>query len=67
MRYFTYKSIINTNITISEEEIHRDYWAKWYDKMCRTYGQDYVDRYCSFDDCIEEWMERHDAKEVKYP
>lgn len=65
MRYFCYTEPlsdidnpldIHTVITCSEEDIRRVYYPKWYKQMCDTYGQDIVDRYYSFEECLQDWI-----------
>lgn len=43
-------------VTVSEEDIKRDYWPYWYDKMCRKFGKEVVDRQYTFEDCLDDWI-----------
>lgn len=71
MRYFSYNtyktdpSIDPYVETVSEEDIRRDYYPYWYDKMCKKFGKDHVDSTYSFEDCLDGWMVVHWAWEVK--
>jgi hypothetical protein len=71
MRYYSYNEYsenpnANPLVTVSEEDIRRDYWPFWYYKMCKKYGQEIVDRDYSFENCLSDWMVIHWAWEVKY-
>ena len=61
MRYFCYNEYVedpNTNsvVTVSEEDVRRDYYPYWYDKMCKKFGKEVVDRDYSFKDCLDDWI-----------
>lgn len=65
MRYFSYDEPILDNegnlfsnhvVTLSEVDIRRDYYPWWYDKMCKKYGKDVVDRDYCFEDCLDDWI-----------
>ena len=61
MRYFCYNEYVedpNTNsvITVSEEDVRRDYYPYWYDKMCKKFGKEVVDRDYCFEDCLDDWI-----------
>jgi len=43
-------------ITLSEEEILKEYWDYWYERMCYKFGKDIVDSKYSTTDCIEDWI-----------
>jgi len=73
MRYYSYNEpemdtsgnvIENKVITVSEEEIRKDYYSYWYDRMCQKFGKDIVDKNYSFEDCLEDWVVVHWAWEV---
>ena len=69
MRYFSYNEYVddpNTNsvVTVSEEDVRRDYYPYWYDKMCKKYGKEHVDEIYSLEECIEDWMIIHFAEEI---
>ena len=42
-------------VTLSEEEILKNYWPWWYGKMCEKFGEEYVNKNYSVQDCIEDW------------
>lgn len=70
MRYFTFVQPINDTgdseyVTMSEQEIWKEYYPDWYEQMCDKYEQAYVDENYSFEDCIEDWMIIHQAWESK--
>lgn len=43
-------------VKVSEEDIKRDYWPNWYDRMCKKFGQEVVDRQYTFEDCLDDWI-----------
>jgi len=66
MRYFTFVQPKNLAgdaeyITMSEDEIRKEYWPYWYKKMCDKYEQAYVDEHYSFEDCLDDWKIVHGA------
>ena len=61
VRYFCYNEYVedhNTNsvVTVSEEDVRRDYYPYWYDKMCKKFSKEVVDRDYSFEDCLDDWI-----------
>jgi hypothetical protein len=61
MRYFCYNEYTedpnaNSVVTVSEEDVRRDYYPFWYDKMCKKYGKEHVDKTYSFEDCLDDWI-----------
>ena len=61
MRYFSYNEYVedpstNSVVTVSEEDVRRDYYPYWYDKMCQKFGKEVVDRDYSFEDCLDDWI-----------
>jgi hypothetical protein len=68
MRYYSYDEYVengDTTITVSEDEIRKEFFPYWYKKMCIKYEQAYVDEHYCFEDCLEDWMIIHYAREVK--
>ena len=64
MRYYTYCQPANEQgdpeyITMSENEIRKEYWPHWYQKMCDKYERSYVDENYSFEDCLDDWKIIH--------
>lgn len=62
MKYYTYANSLDAPhmytkyITLSEEEILKEYWNYWYERMCNKFGKDIVDSTYSSKDCIEDWI-----------
>lgn len=70
MRYFTFVQPVNDAgdpeyVTMSEQDIWKEYYPYWYEKMCDMYEQAYVDENYSFEDCLEDWIIVHWAWESK--
>jgi hypothetical protein len=69
MKYYTYieptsaEDMTPLYITMSEEEILKEYWEYWYGKMCAKFGQEHVDANYSTKECIEDWCVVHWAQE----
>ena len=59
MRYFSYDepndSFDNVVVTKSEEEIREEFYPLWYERMCKKFGKEVVDRDYSFEDCLDDW------------
>lgn len=72
MRYFQYEVPVHVDgkyvgpetITMSEDDIRKEFWLYWYGKMCGKYGQDEVDANWTFDHCLEDWLVVHFGREV---
>lgn len=69
MRYYSYNELHengtdNVVVTVSEDDIRRNYFPYWYDQMCRKFGEDVVRRDYSFDDCLDDWIVVNWAWEV---
>ena len=54
----------NIDEVLSEEDIRRDYWPHWYERMCKRFGKDVVDRDYCFQDCVDYWVIVHWAVKV---
>lgn len=69
MRYFSYdepdEDFNNIVVTKSEEEIRKEYYPLWYERMCKKFGKEVVDRDYSFEDCLDDWVVVNWAWEVK--
>ena len=68
MRYFTFAQPVNDegdpeHVTMSEDDIRKEYWPYWYGKMCAKYGHQYVDDNFTFEDCLTDWIIVHWAWE----
>lgn len=61
MKYYTYVQPTSSDdtspiyITLSEEEILKEYWDYWYERMCNKFGKEIVDNTYSSKECIEDW------------
>lgn len=62
MKYYTYveqtpfDDMTARYVTLSEEEILKEYWDYWYGRMCYKFGKDIIDSTYSSKDCIEDWI-----------
>lgn len=62
MRYFCcYRYTENPSsddyvVTKSEEDIRKEFYPYWYDKMCAKFGKEHVDATYSFEDCLQDWI-----------
>jgi hypothetical protein len=62
MRYFSYNQYVEDPstddyvVTVSEEDIRRDYYPYWYERMCHKYGKAHVDATYCFEDCLYDWI-----------
>lgn len=68
VRYFSFNEFDATHgqvVTVSENDILREYYPNWYDKMCAKFGKEHVDATYSFEDCLDHWVIVHYAWEVK--
>ena len=43
-------------VTLSEDDIRKNYYPYWYKKMCEKFEQSYVDQNYSFEDCLSDWI-----------
>jgi hypothetical protein len=43
-------------VTLSEEEILKQYWDYWYGKMCEKFGKEHVNANYSVQDCLDDWV-----------
>lgn len=62
LRYFSYNEYDSYGekvVTMSEEEIQKEYWPYWYKKMCNKFGQQHVDQNYSFEHCLQDWKDTH--------
>ena len=67
MRYYSFaypdqdKDVVET---MSEDDIRKEYYPYWYGKMCEKFGQERVDAYYTFEDCLDDWKVVHWAWDV---
>jgi hypothetical protein len=65
MKYYTYVEPTSSEdmepmyITLSEEEILKEYWDYWYERMCNKFGKEVVDSSYASPDCIDDWITVH--------
>ena len=73
MRYYSYdkpsmdtygKVVNNVVVTVSEEEIRKEYYQYWYERMCKKFGKEVVDEKYSFEHCLEDWCVYNGAWKV---
>lgn len=68
MRYFSYNEYTEDEkglvITLSEEDIRKEYYPYWYRRMCDKFGKDVVDIEYTFEDCLDDWTVVNWAWEV---
>lgn len=75
MRYFSYNeydpysSLADETggyvVTVSEEDIRKNYYPYWYSRMCAKFSKEHVDSTYSFEECLDDWMVVNWAWEVK--
>lgn len=53
----------NVVVTLSEDDIFNEYYPYWYERMCKKFGKDHVDKTFFFRDCIDDWIVTHWAWE----
>jgi len=62
MRYYSFAYPFDGGVvteTKSEDDIRKEYWPHWYEKMCEKYGKEIVDANYSFEDCLDDWVIVH--------
>ena len=68
MRYYCYNEPVfqvdangfhtvvgNEVVTVSEEDIRRDYYPYWRAQMVKKFGEDIFAQQYSFEDCLDDW------------
>lgn len=70
MRYFSYNELVEPGegcsvVTVSEEDIRREYFPCWEKTMIDKYGETEYNKNWSFQDCLEDWIVSNWAWEVK--
>jgi hypothetical protein len=70
MRYYSYhESSIETDeervVTVSEEDIRKEYWPYWLSLKVKEVGIDRANTEFTFEDCLQEWIKIYWAWEVK--
>jgi hypothetical protein len=62
MRYYSYNDYetdpsVDSYVAIkSEEDIRKEYYPYWYERMCHKFGKEHVDKNYTFNDCIQDWI-----------
>ena len=61
MRYFSYDELVEPGegtcvVTVSEDDIRKEFYPSWYERMCQKYGKEEVDKNWSFEECLEDWV-----------
>jgi len=62
MRYFSFNEFDHKSesvTTVSEDDVRREYYPYWYEKMCAKYGKEHVDENYCFEDCLCDWVTVH--------
>lgn len=73
MRYWTFVEPLSPEnedfspvfTTMSDEDILKEYWDSWYERMCNKFGKDHVDANYGPQECIDDWVIVHWAIESK--
>jgi hypothetical protein len=71
MRYYSYnvysddEDLEDTVVTVSEDDIRKDYYPFWHSKMSAKFGKEHVDANYSFEDALEDWIVINWAWEVE--
>jgi hypothetical protein len=66
MRKYSFEDELGSVTTLSEEDIHRDYYPSWLRVMWNQIGKDHIDEniFC-FENCLKDWIELYQAQEVE--
>ena len=61
MKYYSYNTWITQPsdsfvVTLSEEEIIKEYWDYWQERMIAKFGKEHIETNFSEKDCIEDWV-----------
>lgn len=60
MRYYSFNEFDGEKgwvSTISEEEIRQTYYPYWKEKMIKKFGEEEVEKNCTFEHCLEDWVD----------
>jgi hypothetical protein len=58
-KIFEFDNINHYEYIVSEDDIKRDYYPYWYEKMCLKYGKKHVDDIYTFEHCLDDWCVVH--------
>jgi hypothetical protein len=70
MRYFCYSVVIEPDMKptvtecLSEEDIRKQYYDVWKERMVIKYGEEDFLKHWSFEECLEDWCILNDATQV---
>jgi len=67
MRYYSFNEFDGTDnivCTMSEEEIRKEYYPYWLDRMNKKFGEQFVRKMYCFEDCLDDWIVINWAWEV---
>lgn len=67
MRYYSYNEYDETGghiETKSEDDIRNEYYPYWRGKMIEKFGEEFVNKTYSFEDCLVDWIVVNWAWEV---
>ena len=61
MRYYCYNELADDGVSnivvcMSVDDVRRDYYPWWYERMCKKFGKEHVDQHYSFEDCLTDWI-----------
>jgi hypothetical protein len=71
MRYFSFNDYKTAGAidpyvaTVSEDDIRRDYYPYWHERMCNRFGKEHVEKTYCFEDCLYDWIVATRAWESK--
>lgn len=74
MRYYSYYEPVwddhdeivgEQTFTVSEDDIRRDYFPLWEERMIAKFGREVYESTYSFKECVEDWLLTNWAWEVK--
>ena len=69
MRYFCYNELVEPDsgtsvVTVSEEDIRKEYYPWWRERMIKKYGEEEFEKIWSFEECLEDWIVSNRAWEA---
>ena len=67
MRYYSFNEFDANGgevVTMSEDDIRKEYYPYWRGRMIEKYGQEEFDKNWSFEECLLDWITVHWAWEV---
>ena len=69
MRYFCYNELVEPDsgtsvVTVSEEDIRKEYYPWWRERMIKKYGEQEFEKIWSFEECLEDLIVSNRAWEA---